>query len=141
MPMGYNPNEVGEKPRRATAGVYDFVVESVQETTFRSGNRGAKGKLQVAAFPDKDITVFVSFVYTPTALWKLDQFLTSVGQDFNNPPEPEHLTGMKGKAEFTIDEKGYLEAGKFLPAMANNGPDARMSYPMPQSIVADDVPF
>lgn len=125
MPFNYNPQDKVDSGGRAEPGEYRFRVEEAAETVFRSGNEGLTLKLAVAAFPEKDITVFARFVYTPKALWRLEQFMAAVGVDFANPGEPHGLIGKSGKATFVVGENGYLEVDNYLPANANNGPDTR----------------
>lgn len=128
MPLGYNPQDKIEGGSgKAQPGVYDFIVDECSEETFRSGNQGLKVKLLVAALETRDVTVFDRFVYVPKALWKLEQFMASVGVDFNNPCEAHEIERRCGRASCVVGEKGYLEVEEYLPAMANNGPDTRKS--------------
>lgn len=144
MAMSYDPNAAPAAPVKPLAGTYGFIVDRLEEVSFRSGNRGAKAVLRVHALPDKDVNVFASFVYLPNALWKLRQFFDAVGMDFSRPPDPLHFSGLKGVAEFALNERGYLEPAKFLPAHADKGPDAAsMSYTAqaPISVSEDEIPF
>ncbi len=132
--LGYSPEdkeEGGGGGRRAEPGTYSFYINEAYEDTFRSGNDGVKIKLDVAAFEDKDVTVFENFVYVSQALWKLEEFLTCLGFDFNNPPEIDELIGKEGKAKFKLgaerDGKRYLEVEEYLkpgasPPRQSSGP-------------------
>lgn len=121
--MDYNPQDMVEGGGRAKPGEYSFYVEHAEETTFRSGNRGLVVTMQVAAFAERDVKVFDRMTYVPTALWKVKQFMDSIGLDFNASPPVATLMGKRGRAKFVCGEKGYLEAEEYLPAPADNGPD------------------
>lgn len=142
--MDYNPEDKVESGGTAQPGKYRFKVDEAVETTFRSGNKGLKAKLLVAAFSDKDITVYCNFVYLPQSLWKLEQFMSSIGLDFSDKSLTAHdFVGLQGDAEFVAGEK-YLEAGDFIAASANNG---AKSAPRPAARKAngaaptDEIPF
>lgn len=128
MGLGYNPNEKTEGGGRADEGEYDFVVDDAEEKTFRSQNEGLAVTLMVGAFADRDVKVFDRFVYLPQSLWKLEEFLASLGCDFNNSPDAQELIGMQGRASFVKGEKGYLEPDTYVAASANNAP-SRSSRP------------
>jgi hypothetical protein len=127
MGLGYNPEDKEEGGGRAAAGEYDFVVDDAEETTFRSGNDGLKVKLMVGAFDDRDVTVFDRFVYLPSSLWKLEEFLASIGCDFNNSPNAHEIIGMQGRASFVPGDRGYIEAETYIAASANNAPSRSRS--------------
>lgn len=144
--MKYNPNDMEEGGGRATAGTYEFKIDDAVETTFRSGNDGAKVTLMVGAFATKDVKVFENFVYLPQALWRLKSLMEAVGLDFAANPDVEELINLTGKAKFRVGEKGYLEVEEFLPAKANNlkakAPKGEYSYgPPPMQEATEDVPF
>ncbi len=156
--MNYNPEDRAEGGggggQRAQPGTYAFCVNDANETTFRSGNQGIKIKMDVAAFEDRDVTCFDNFVYVPQALWKLEQFLTALGLDFNDPPSVDHLIGREGKAKFILGEerdgRRYLEVDEFLEPTARrpgSGPGNMQPQPAsrPNDNTAgpedDDVPF
>ena len=65
---------------------------------------------------ERDVKCFVRFVYLPQSLWSLQQFLECLGKDFDNPPEAADLQGLKGRACFELDSKGYLEPVEFYAA-------------------------
>lgn len=125
--MNYNPADKaeGSGPVKAKPGKYRFRVEEATEKTFNSGNEGCRLVLLVAAFSDRDVKVFDNLIYVPNSLWKTEQFLASLGFDFNHSPEVHRLVGKTGEAEFRINEKGYLEVDTYLPASANNAPGSR----------------
>lgn len=131
--MRYNPEEKIDGGGKAAPGMYRFRVDKAEETMFRSGNEGLAVELAVAAFPDRDITVFSRFVYLPKSLWKLEEFFNSIGVDFARSQEtqPEDLIGLTGEAVFALGEKGYLEVDTYCAASANNGPDTRKPAPRP----------
>ena len=119
MPLGYNPSEMDPSAGRAEPGTYRFRVDEAAETTFRSGSHGLKLVLLVAAYADRDISVYDNLVYHPKALWKVDAMLKSVGLDFSSPPEAHELIGRQGVAEFRLGERGYLEVAKYVPAVTD----------------------
>ena len=121
--MNYNEEDLVEGGGRAVPGVYAFTVGNAEDTVFKSGNPGITVVLQTAAFEDRDIKVTTRMVTTKAGLWKVKEFLDSIGVAFYPPPATESLIGKTGHAEYVLDEKGYLEAKKFLPADASNGPD------------------
>lgn len=121
--MDYDDSTVPEGPTRAVPGIYTFRVEDATDETFRSCNHGVKLVLMTAAFPDRDIKVTTRLVFVKSALWKVKEFLDSVGLPFSPPPPTESLIGLTGSAEYELDEKGYLTVARFIPASANNGPD------------------
>jgi len=135
MPMGYNPQEVGESSGgggRAEPGTYHFRVDDARELTFRSGNEGCEIKLAVAAFGDRDITVYDRCVYTSRSLWKLKQFFGAVGCDFERPPEVHELAGHRGRARFKRDENGYLVVAEYLSAQQPQAPQRQSPGPQQQ---------
>lgn len=121
--MQYDDSEVPKSAPRATAGVYAFTVEDATDETFRSGNDGVKLTLATEAFPDRNVRVFCNLVTVKNALWKVKQFLDSVGMPFSPPPDTNKLVGLRGSARYIVNDKGYLEVDEFLPAPASNGPD------------------
>lgn len=153
MALNYNPADLDEtKGGNIEPGDYVFVVANAEEVTFRSGNQGLKIELSVAALPDRDIKVFENFVYLPIALWRLREFMDSIGLDFGNMPGLREIIGAAGKATFVENDRGYLTAKKFHAAPANNAPQRK---PQPQRSTVqpdhfndappplgdDDVPF
>jgi hypothetical protein len=133
MSFNYNPADKTESGGgKAQPGTYKGKVDQITETTFRSGNDGWKVKLMVGALPDRDITVYCNLVQTPAALWKFEEFCNAFGFDFNSPPpggwNPGQFEGKTFQAVFKAGEK-YLEVDQFLPASANNGPDAKRPAP------------
>ena len=130
MSFNYNPQDKIDNGGKAEPGTYPFTVSQVDETTFKSGNEGWKVQLAVQAFAERDITVFVNLVNTPSALWKMEEFCACLGFDFNNPPpggwQPRQFEGKSGEALFKKPDK-YLEVDMFIAASANNGPDAQRS--------------
>jgi hypothetical protein len=142
----YNPNDKDPNSGaggKAEPGKYPFRVESALEVTFKSGSEGLEVELAVCAFPGspRTIKVFERFVFVPKALWKLEQFMNAIGMDFNQPPANAMMyVGKTGNAEFVKGEKGYLEAGEYIAAKANNAPSTRRA----SSAVAtqpSDVPW
>jgi hypothetical protein len=125
MPMNYRPDDKIDGGGRAEPGTYVFRVEEARETTFKTGTEGAEVTLMVGAFEDRDITVFERFAYMPKALWKLEQFMNAIGEDFAHPGEVYDLVGRTGRAEFEHNDKGYLRVKEYIPANANNGPDIK----------------
>ena len=125
-----------------------FRAEDARERTFRSGNEGCEIKLAVAAFSDRDITVYDRCVYTSRSLWKLKQFFGAVGCDFERTPEVHELAGCRGRARFKRDENGYLVVPEYLsaqqPQLRGSGGSYRQGPP-PQhgggGYPQDDVPF
>lgn len=145
MSFNYNPEDKTEGGGgKAQPGDYTFKVDQIEEVTFRTGSEGWKAQLLVGALADKDIKVFCNLVNTKAALWKMAEFLASIGLDFNNPPkggwEPTACEGKVGKATFKLGEKGYLEVEAFLPASANNGPDARKAAPARKPVSNEPPP-
>lgn len=143
-PQDKDPNSGGGA--KAQPGDYSFRVESMIQTTFNSGNEGLTGELAVRAFPgsDRTIRVFVNFVFTKRALWKLEEFMNAIGMDFNNPPQNSMAyVGKTGRATFIKGDKGYLEVGEYLAAKANNAPSSqRRTQAQPsQAVDFDNVPF
>jgi hypothetical protein len=124
-PMNYRPGDKIDGGGRAEPGTYVFRVDEARETTFKTGTEGAEVTLMVGAFTDRDIKVFERFAYMPKALWKLEQFMNAIGEDFAHPGEIYDLVGKTGRAEFEHDEKGYLRVKEYIPANANNGPDSK----------------
>lgn len=143
MRMSYDPNNAAQtqKTEKARAGTYTYRIAEFYETKFRSGNTGIKAVLEVQAFPDRDIKVYDAFVYTETAIWKLQQLFESLRLNFNDPPDTEHVVGMAGKAEFELNDKGYLGVRRYIPAEANNGPDTRMEQKFTPISDNDELPF
>ncbi len=143
--MNYNPNDKTEGGGRATAGRYRFKVDDAQETTFKSGNEGVQVTLLVGAFDSRDVKVFDRFVFLPNSLWKLEQFMQSIGLDFHDTSiKPGDMVGLAGEASFVVGEKGYLEPDTYLPAEAGNTakpPAKRQPAPRQQVAATDDVPF
>ena len=131
MSFSYNPQDKIDNGGRAESGTYTFKVDEITEKTFKTGNDGWAVKLMVAAFDDRDVTVFDNIVNVPSALWKFEQFCQAFGFDFLNPPEggyqPHQFEGRLGKAEFEKDDKGYLKVKEYQPTAANNGPDSRQA--------------
>jgi len=121
--MHYDDSHVPEQQGRAVPGIYSFTVGDATDEIFKSGNAGVKIALQTAAFPDRDIKVTTRLVTVQSALWKVKEFLDSIGLPFSPPPATESLIGRSGRAEYVLDDKGYLEVKTFLPASASNGPD------------------
>ena len=155
-PLNYNPEDKVDTV--AEAGQYRFFVGDAVETTFRSGNEGLKITLEVAAFEDRDIKVFENLVYMDKALWRLEEFLTSVGLDYSKPPELDQLHGLEGMAEFVLGDKKqdgrqYLEVAAFLAPDASqpgsgDGPGnlpprgkSEAAAPPATEPDEDDVPF
>jgi hypothetical protein len=118
-PLGYDPSRKnddeggGDFPARKP-GRYDFKVDEASETVFSSGNKGLKLKFLVAHKEDHDATCYENLPYTDNMLWKLSDFLDSLGLDFENPPEAYELVGKHGVADFRVDEKGYFKVKKYL---------------------------
>lgn len=140
--MNYNPSEKVDSGGRATAGRYRFKVDEANETVFRSGSEGVKLKLLVAAFKDKDVKVFDNLVFHPNALWKVEQFMQSIGLDFNDTSIQAHdLVGLTGEAEFVVGENKYLEVAEYLPAKAGNVAAKPKTNGRPTVAPTDDVPF
>ena len=128
--MDYDDSEVPQS-NRAVPGVYSFIVEDATDETFKTGSHGVKLVLMTAALNDRDVKVTTRLVTVKNALWKVKEFLDSVGLPFSPPPPTESLVGRHGRAEYELDEKGYLVVKNFLPASANNGPDSRPSDDLP----------
>jgi hypothetical protein len=151
--MNYNPEEKVESTGggKAEPGRYRFKVDSAIEKTFRSGNEGLETVLLAGAFETRDVKVFARFAYTPKALWKLEQFMQSIGLDFQDKSlQPADFFGRTGEADFILDEKGYLEVENFIPASANNGAMKRpqmqpagtfKTQTQPPMAASEDVPF
>lgn len=114
-PLEYNPKDKSEDTGRKETkpGRYKFKVDDVQEKEFQGGNKGLNVKLLVDT-GDRDATCYCNFVYTKNALWKLEEFLDCIGLDFDPPPDIWEIDKRTGAADFTVNEKGYLEAKKFL---------------------------
>ena len=129
--MEYDDRKVPQSGGRAVAGVYSFYVGDAIDQFFKTGNPGVTLTLMTAAFPNRDVKVTTRLVTVKSALWKVNEFLQSVGVPFSPPPPTESLIGKRGRAEFVLDDKGYLEVKSFLPASANNGPDSRPSDDLP----------
>jgi hypothetical protein len=138
MPLNYKPEEKIDSPR-AEAGTYSFKVDDVTEKTFSSGNEGLSVKFLVAVSGERDVTVYSNFVYVPKALWKLKEFMDSIGVDFEQPPEPWELVNKTGTAAFVVGEKGYLEVDTFIPA--DTALKASVSKPAKDEPLSDNVPF
>lgn len=144
-PLNYNPSEKsddegGDYPP-LKPGKYEFKVDSAEETTFSTGNTGLKVKLLVGYDNGRDVPCFCNLVYTAKMLWKVEDFLDSLGFDFENPPDAWELVGKSGWGEFKVNEKGYFEAKGFLmPPAPEKAVAERTKAPAPGQ-GADDVPF
>src|SRR5689334_13354163 len=101
-PMNYNPDEKVDS--HAAPGEYPFKIDDAQECRFRSGNEGCKLTLLVGALANRDVTVFDNLVYVPSALWKAEQLMKSIGLDFYRPPEVHELVGKMGRAKFETND-------------------------------------
>jgi hypothetical protein len=138
--LKYNPQDVeedGNDHSGLVKGKYTFKVEEFGETSFRSGNEGAKAKLLVS-FNDRDVPCYVNFVYTSTALWKLREFFDAIDIDFEKPPTPGDVMGCFGMAEFVVNERGYFEAKKFLGDKKSR---TKAKGATPEAPADDNVPF
>jgi hypothetical protein len=137
-PLDYD-NTKEPTSNRAEAGTYPFKVDEIEERRFNSGNKGLEATI-IADVGGRDVTCrFVKFVYTDKALWKLKEFMESIGLDYHGKNEVRDFRGRMGIAEFGLNEKGYLEPRKFLP-------DEDAPHKQPQPAVArvpadDNVPF
>ncbi len=69
----------------------------------------------------RDIKVFVNLVNVKGALWKTKEFLDSIDLPFSPPPPNERLLGRSGKAEFVLNEKGYLEVSQEMTDLFYGG--------------------
>ncbi len=146
MPLGYNRDaDTAGGGGNSEPGEYPFIVDHVEEKTFKSGNEGLTVRLKTAVADGRDVTVYENFVYVDKALWKLNEFLTCIGLDFRDPPEPWDVESKTGRANFTLNEKGYLQVEDFLAPSANNGPDSAGRPPVDHDYgpppMDEDVPF
>lgn len=147
-PMSYD-NESEPVGGSAEPGRYRYKVDEAEETRFSTGSKGVKATLLVA-IGRRDLKCFVNFSYKEKALWKLKEFMTSIGMDYHAKNEVHDLVGKIGVADFGVNENGYLEAKKFLPD--GEVPDDEPAHPTERSHIskprpsaaaksADDVPF
>ena len=153
MRMGYNPNDLqdtGASGGSAEPGDYNYVVAEAEEVTFKSGNTGIKLTLMIQRPNGSEIKAFENLVYHARALWKIDEFLSSVGLNFRNPPGVHELLHRNGRAKFIKNDRDYLSVDKYYPkAQETYQPPANRPMPQvqPQHAAAyqqaspDDVPF
>lgn len=141
MPMDYD-NESEPQGGRAQAGRYRFKVD------FASEERGEKGKYaKVTLLADvggRDMKVFTNLSYSPKALWKLKEFMTSIGLDFHGKNELWDMVGQTGVADFVVGYRGYLEAKMFLPRdgfAPTSGKAAEPKLPPGAAASDDSIPF
>jgi hypothetical protein len=155
--MKYNPSKEAESGGKAPEGEYDFTVRDAIEKRFNSGKDGAALTLVADVAPGRSVKTFANVFYNDKAQWKLKAFMDAVGADFYRPPEDiAQLIGLRGRAKFKHNEKGYLEADEFLPRPAGAPPvtlappPAKASYDdvgpkswddQPPPHGDDDVPF
>jgi hypothetical protein len=132
-PLNYDPSkksddEGGDYPP-LKGGKYEFKVEEADETTFKSGNSGLKVKLLVGYTNGRDVPCFCNLVYTDNMLWKVEDFMDSIGLDFENPPDAWELVGKTGWAEFKVNERGYFEVKSFaMPAASKQANGAGVGH-------------
>ena len=144
MALGYNASDKQDSGRsELKAGIYPFKVETAEETTFASsGNKGLKVKVLVG-YDGRDIGCFANLAYTDKALWRVEQFLDSIGCDFASPPDAWELVAKTGMAEFVVNERGYFEVKNWLDPVAQTKEINRKNPPKQTTLAAasDDVPF
>lgn len=156
--MQYTPSKTAEsKGGSVPSGEYPFRVDRAEEVRFDTGTDGAKIELKVKVSESREIKVFARLSYVEQAQWKLKQFMDSIGLDFYNPPSDiSEIEGRTGRAKFKLNDRGYLDADKFLPSKdggapvpvadySNVGPEAWDGKTEQAPVVAktdtDDVPF
>lgn len=145
VPMDYD-NEAPVEGGRAGAGRYAFKVEEAEEARFNNGSKGMMCTLLVDV-GSRDVKCrFVRFSYKPTALWKLKEFMESVGLDYHGKNEVHDFVGRLGLADFIVGESGYIEPKTFLPKGSELPPPPKKSNGTAakkpaQSPDADDVPW
>jgi hypothetical protein len=139
MTMAYEPADLvedGVGRRKPEPGTYRFSVVNAVEKTYNSGNQGVDLELAVD-IDGTDIKVYTRMVYTPKALWRVKQCLTSLSMPFSPPPAVMDLIAKVGVAEFVTGEKGYLEVDKFLEARAG---ELAFAEPPPPAQAARSYP-
>ena len=95
-------------------GDYDFKVYYVEEATFRSGNQGLKLRLLVAA-GKSEVKSFDNIIFTQNAIWKLSALKKAVGCAVKNSElKPWDIEGKTGRAEFVLNDRGYLSVGSYI---------------------------
>jgi hypothetical protein len=117
MPLGHNRDAVIDSNDRPDIkpGTYEFKVDDAEEVVFNSGNKGLKVILLVAV-GNRDVKCYCNFVYMDSIAWRLEQFYDAVDLDYRDEKlELWDITGKTGKANFKVDERGYLKADKFWP--------------------------
>jgi hypothetical protein len=113
MPLSYDTNantEGGGEFEMPPPGEYMFKVDTCEETTFSSGNRGIKAKLLVDT-GKRDMACYVNLPYTDNMMWKVRHFVECLGFDFKNPPEAWQMVGRTGSADF-VHKDGRDKDGK-----------------------------
>lgn len=113
-----DPDDPSPQGRRAAPGTYSFVVDDCEDKTWSTGNKGVAIQLKVAAFEDKDITVYDRLTFTKKALWKVQQLLISLGMDPADQPTNDEVVGKQGVCKFDLgkerDGKRYLEPVEYM---------------------------
>lgn len=155
MPLGYNKDadtSGGGDFELPPPGEYLFKVDTCEEVTFASGNKGIKAKLLVDT-GERDITCYVNIPYTDSMMWKVSHFVECLGFDFKNPPDAWELVGKTGSADFVHKEgktregvptgKKYLDAKDFiveepLPKMTRGNGKAK---PAGHAVDDSEIPF
>ena len=147
-------------------GFYDFRVDSVEQKTFSTGNRGVSLQL-LAQVNEREIRVYDNVPALPSVKWKRDALLTSVGLDPESKVDIDDLVGKQGRARFVKNDRGYLSVKSYVkprdkkpeaqqpPAGHTWDADdawaagvetpkaqpAQQAKPAPYSSTSDDVPF
>lgn len=119
MQLGYNPNDLVEI--NFEEGIYDFQVIDLTEGESHSGTSGKK-RLSLTLLckaKGRSFKVYEYLSYSENALWKLKEFLDSVGLEFDPPPNAEDVYKQFGKAELHkiksgSDGREYLRVKHYL---------------------------
>jgi len=134
--LPYNPDEAKNERKTIKPGVYPFFVEKAVESKTLDDKEYTALTLKVS-IDDRDVTCFDNMYYTPKALFRIAQFSEACGID--KPTEHDHYVGAQGKANFDLNERGFLNVKWYI----TDGPVQSVpTAPMENSSAEiDEIPF